>query len=108
MSQPTVWFERKFEFSFPVELLPNILSRLRGAPARLEETLRGRPQQSLIAKAPGTWSAQEQAGHLADLEPLWLARLEDYAAAKDQLTPADLSNRGTDEADHNSRPLEEI
>jgi hypothetical protein len=42
MSQMPIWFERKFEFSFPVELLPNLCARLRGTPARLEEVLRGR------------------------------------------------------------------
>jgi uncharacterized damage-inducible protein DinB len=103
MSQLQVWFERKFEFSFPVELLPNLCSRLRGAPGRLEETLRGRSSPVLIGKEQGKWSAQEHAGHLADLEPLWLARVGDYVVASDQLTTADLTNRKTDEANHNAR-----
>ncbi len=85
MSQVPVWFERKFEFSFPVELFPNLLARLRGTPARLEEVLRGRSQDILIRKPQGKWSAQEHAGHLLDLEPLWLARVEDYAAGSAQL-----------------------
>jgi len=42
MSQVPIWFERKFEFSFPVELLSNLCARLRGTPARLEEILYGR------------------------------------------------------------------
>ncbi|HTZ89773.1 MAG TPA: DinB family protein [Alloacidobacterium sp.] len=108
MSQVPVWFERKFEFSFPVELHPNLCARLRGTPARLEETLRGRAHTSLIAKAKEKWSAQEHAGHLLDLEPLWLARVGDYVAGSDQLTPTDLQNRKTDEANHNARLLEEI
>jgi hypothetical protein len=29
MSQVPTWFERKFDFSFPFELLPNLLTRLR-------------------------------------------------------------------------------
>ncbi|HJX84852.1 MAG TPA: DinB family protein [Candidatus Angelobacter sp.] len=108
MSQVPIWFERKFEFSFPVELLPNLRARLRGTPARLEETLRGRAHEILTRKADGKWSAQEQAGHLLDLEPLWLARVEDYVAASDQLTVADMTNRKTDDANHNTRPLEQI
>lgn len=108
MSQVPVWFERKFEFSFPVELYPNLLARLRGTPARLEEVLRGRSQEILIEKPREKWSAQEHAGHLLDLEPLWLARVEDYVAARDLLTVADLRNRKTDEANHNARPLEKI
>src|ERR1700690_1474155 len=71
MSQVAIWFERKFEFSFPVELHPNLLARLRGTPARLEEILHGRSHQTLIRKPEQKWSAQEHAGHLLDLEPLW-------------------------------------
>jgi uncharacterized damage-inducible protein DinB len=107
MSQVPIWFERKFDFSFPVELLPNLCARLRGTPARLEEALRGRPHNLLIRKTE-KWSAQEHAGHLLDLESLWLARVNDYVATSDQLTAADLQNRKTDEANHNARPLEEI
>jgi uncharacterized damage-inducible protein DinB len=91
-----------------VELHPNLRARLRGTPARLEEALRGRSHQVLIRKAQEKWSAQEHAGHLLDLEPLWLERVGDYVAARDQLTAADLRNRKTDEANHNARPLEQI
>ena len=101
-----IWFERKFEFSFSLDLLPNLRARLRGTPARLEETFRDHSTEILIAKPQGKWSAQEHAGHLLDLESLWLTRLEDYVAARGQLTPADLTNRQTDEANHNARPLE--
>jgi uncharacterized damage-inducible protein DinB len=108
VSQVAVWFERKFAFSFPVEVWPNVCARLRGTPARLEETLRGRSRDILIRKAEGKWSAQEHAGHLLDLEALWLARVEDYVAGSGELAVADLRNRKTDEADYNARPLEEI
>jgi len=108
LSQMSIWFERKFEFSFPLELLPNLRARLRGTPARLEETLRGHSQEILTGGPQGKWSAQEHAGHLLDLESLWLARLDDYVAGKDRLTPADLTNRKTDEANHNARPLEPL
>jgi len=108
MSQVPVWFERKFEFTFPVELHPNVCARLRGTPARLEEALRGSSREFLIRKSQGKWSAQEHAGHLLDLEALWLARVEDYVAGSEQLTVADLRNRKTDEANYNARPLEQI
>ena len=108
MSRVPIWFERKFEFSFSLDLLPNLRARLCGTPARLEETLHGRAQEILVAKPQRKWSAQEHAGHLLDLESLWLARLEDYASARGQLTPADLTNRTTDEANHNARPLEQL
>jgi uncharacterized damage-inducible protein DinB len=108
MSEVPIWFDRKFEFSFPVELHPNLCARLRGTPARLEETLRGRPGKLLVVKPQEKWSAQEHAGHLLDLEPLWLARVDDYVVGSAQLTATDLQNRKTDEAKHNARQLEQV
>ena len=54
MSQMPIWFERKFEFSFPVELLPNLCARLRGTPARLKEVLRGRSHTIVGSQNSGT------------------------------------------------------
>ena len=108
MSQVPAWFERKFEFSFPVELHPNLQERLRGTPARVEEMLRGRSHEALTTKPKQKWSAQEHAGHLLDLERLWLARVGDYVAGSAQLAATDLQNRKTDEANYNSRPLDLI
>jgi uncharacterized damage-inducible protein DinB len=102
------WFERKFDFTFPAEQLPNLIVRLQGTPARLEEMLRGVPRDLLLAKPEGKWSAQEHAGHLLDLESLWQSRIEDFAADRQTLTVADLTNRKTDEAAHNARALAEI
>jgi uncharacterized damage-inducible protein DinB len=108
MSQVPVWFDRKFQFSFPVELYPNLCARLRGTPARIEDSLRGQSHASLVRKPQQKWSAQEHTGHLLDLEPLWLARVEDFVKGSDQLSVTDLQNRKTDEANHNARPLEQI
>jgi uncharacterized damage-inducible protein DinB len=108
MLQLPPWFERKFDFSFPVELRPSLISRLRGTPARLEEMLSGRSPQIVVHKAQEKWSAQEHAGHLLDLEALWLARVNDYMAGREQLTAADLQNRKTHESNHNARSLQEI
>jgi hypothetical protein len=108
MSQVPNWFDRKFEFSFPVELYPNLCVRLRGTPARLEEMVRAYPRERLVLRPEEKWSAQEDAGHLADLDPLWMARVDDYLAGVAELTAADLTNRRTHEAGHNGRPVEEI
>ena len=108
MTQVAAWFERKFAFTFPLEHYPNLCVRLRGSPPRLEEMLRGAPRDRLLAKPGDKWSAQEHAGHLADLEPLWLARVEDFLVDGDTLTAADLSNRKTSEANHNARELQSI
>ncbi len=115
MKTPPIWFERKFDFTFPVDQCPNLCARLRGTPARLEEIVNAIDRGVLISK-PGEnkkWSAQEHAGHLLDLEPLWMARVnnylgDDYLNEASQLTAADLSNRKTHEAHHNQRPIGEI
>jgi hypothetical protein len=108
MSQIPNWFDRKFEFSFPVELYPNLCIRLRGTAARLEEIVRAYPHERLVHKPDDKWSAQEHAGHLLDLEPLWIVRVEDYLAGNVELKAADLSNRKTHEAGHNQRRIEDI
>ena len=102
------WFDRKFEFTFPQEQLPSLIVRLESTPSRLEEMFHTAPPAALLTKPEGKWSAQEHAGHLLDLESLWQARLEDFAADRQTLTVADLTNRQTDEAAHNTRPLAEI
>jgi uncharacterized damage-inducible protein DinB len=108
MSQVPAWFERKFDFSFPVEQYPNLCARLRGAPARLEAELHGHPRKLLTSKTGDQWSVQEHAGHLLDLEALWTARVDDFLADGETLTVADLTNRKTYEAHHNDRELSEI
>ncbi|MFQ5724480.1 MAG: DinB family protein [Terriglobia bacterium] len=108
MSEVPAWFERKFSFPFPVEVYPNLRGRLAGTPARLEEMLQGLSRAPLTAKLGGKWSIQENAGHLLDLEPLWLARVEEFLRGAGVLTEADLTNRKTHEAGHNQRPLAEI
>lgn len=108
MNEVAQWFERRFDFSFPVELYPNICVRLRGTPARLEEIVRAASRESLIKKDGEKWSAQETVGHLLDLELLWLARVEDFIAGTKDLAAADLSNRKTHEARHNERAMADI
>lgn len=108
MTRVQAWFERKFAFTFPLEQFPNLSVRLRGTPARLEETLRGVSRDALVGKSGDKWSVQEHAGHLFDLEPLWFARVEDFLTDGDILTAADLTNRKTHEAGHNRRELTAI
>jgi uncharacterized damage-inducible protein DinB len=102
------WFERQFALDLPLWMAPNILERLRGTPACAEDRLRGL-DPSLGTRSDGNrWSIHQNVGHLGDLEPLWLARVADLRAGRATLTAADLENRATAQADHNSRPLAEL
>ncbi|MGQ0569412.1 MAG: DinB family protein [Armatimonadota bacterium] len=99
------WFDRQFPTGLPADLFPVVVERLRGMPARLEDRLSSLPASILTRRSGSTWSPQENAGHLLDLEPLWLARVEDLLARRPEMTPADLTNRRTHEANHNAAPL---
>ena len=89
-------------------VLPAIIERLAGTPARVEELTRGLDEQVLNFKRFEKWSIKEEVGHLSDLEPLWLGRVEDLAGKKGELTAADLTNRKTHEANHNGTPLKTL
>lgn len=99
------WFERTFPTGLPTEVFPLVIERLRGGPARLEERVTALPAAVLTRRSGNTWSIQENAGHLLDLEPLWLERVEDFFAQREELTVADLTNRKTWEANHNAAEL---
>ncbi|MBD2767425.1 DinB family protein [Hymenobacter sp. BT664] len=102
------WFARDFTHSADPRLLPSLLERLLGTPARLEEKLAAIAPPWLTARVAGTWTIQENVGHLADLEPLWLGRLEDIVAGEAELRPADLNNQATTQANHNATSLPEL
>ena len=108
MIERIAWFERRFSFDLPAWMYPNVLERLRGTPARLEDRIGSLPREMLVRRDGDKWSIQEHAGHLLDLEALEVKRLEDYAEGRETLTPADLQNRKTYEADYNSKEIVEI
>jgi uncharacterized damage-inducible protein DinB len=102
------WIERKFKFDLPVSMFPNVLERLRGTPARVEERVRGLPAEAMRKRTGESWSILENIGHLTQVEGLWLGRLDDFATGLDELRPADMSNQRTFEADYNSGEPDEV
>ena len=101
----TAWLQRQFPLIADNGLLPGIIERLAGTPARLRE---------LVAYARSTatplvgWSPAKEIGHLTDLEPLWIQRVRDIVEGQPELTAADLSNRLTHETDHDAWPLAQL
>src|ERR1700741_2400608 len=102
------WTDRRFSFDFPAGLYPEMIERVRGTPARMEDLLAGRKPETLIAQVDGRWSMQENAGHLLDLESLVSQRVDEYLAGNTVLHAADMSNRKTYEASHNAVPAASI
>jgi uncharacterized damage-inducible protein DinB len=108
MIQGIAWFDRQFSFDLPAWMFPNIVERLRGTPARVEDRVRLLSHEILTRRDDDKWSIQEHVGHLWDLEALWLGRLDDFAAGTKTQRPADLQNRKTHEANHNAKAIDEI
>lgn len=108
MIPQTPWFERKFEFNFPVGYFPVILERLRGTIPRIESSVKNKTDEELISKTEGSWSVKEQIGHLYDLEELWFGRIQDFLSGKEILRAADLNNTKTHEANHNLRRIDDL
>ena len=102
------WFDRRFELGLPREAFPDVLERVRGTPARLEERVRGLSREALVRRAGDAWSIQENVGHLWDLEALWAGRLEEFLEGADRLRPAELTNRKTHDAKHNEGTIERL
>ncbi len=100
------WIERKFNFEYPPTKFPDILERFRGTPARLEERVAGLPMAVLTRRDDKGWSIQENVGHLLETERLPQQRVEEVLAGESVMCAADMTNRKTNEADHNAKHIE--
>src|SRR5882724_1555930 len=98
MSKHLKWTDRTFQFTFPVAVYPEMIERLRGTPARLEDRVQHIAPETLTRRDGERWSIQENAGHLLDLESLVKQRLDEYLSGAKTLHAADMSNRRTYEA----------
>lgn len=108
MTDRIKWTDRRFDFKFPAGLYPEMIERLRGTPARLEDRIDSLPAELLQRRDGDRWSMQENAGHLLDLESLVMERVNQYLLGATELHAADMSNRKTYEAGHNSVPISSI
>jgi hypothetical protein len=94
------WLDRRFEYVPPAGEYPVIVERLRGTPARMAERVHFVPAAVLTRPSGDGWTAQENIGHLLDLETLWSLRVDDFLRGATNLTAADMSNQRTNEAGH--------
>ena len=106
--EPVKWFDRKFNFDYTENIFPDILQRLKQTPSQLNSVVSMIPDELLSARPDGKWSIKENIGHLTDLEPLWQQRLNDIKSGATDLSPADLTNTKTNEANHNSQTAKQL
>jgi uncharacterized damage-inducible protein DinB len=102
------WTQRTFNFDFHPGLFPNIMERLSGTSARISELIYGLSDEKLSENISKKWSIKEHIGHLHDLEDLHYSRLDDFLNHAPVLRAADMTNKKTNEANHNSRAIGEL
>jgi hypothetical protein len=106
--QRTKWIERKFNFDFPVGVMPSILERLRGTSVRINKIAASLTDAQLKRQPEGKWSIQEHIGHLGDLEELHEGRIDDFISGKEMLRAADMTNTKTNSSSHNNKRIEDL
>lgn len=99
------WFDKKFQFDLLQDHYGSVLRQLRETPEKIVQLVSLLPEEILTRKIENRWSIQENIGHLIDLEEIHEGRIDDFIAGKEILRPADLNNKKTDEADHNSKKI---
>ena len=102
------WIERTFRFDYPSTKFPDLLERLRGTPARVEDRLCGLPPGLLTRSDGSGWTIQENVGHLIDLGYLPAARIQQILRGEPTLIAADMTNRKTNEAAHNDSHISDL
>ena len=110
---PPLWTQRKFELNRPVEQAANLVTRLDGAPARLEDLLRGIEEPVLRKRPRATegntaWGPLDHAGHLLVLDDLHYLRVREILDGAEELTAADMENKATHGANFNRQPIKPI
>jgi len=104
----TYWFDRVF---LPVEdngLLPGIIERLEGTPARLQWKTQNLPEDAGAAINNEKWSVKKEIGHLGDMEPLWYVRLLQILDDNPHMQVADLTNRKTHDSPHDDKSFVQL
>ena len=102
------WFDKKFQFELSLNQYASVLKKLKENPDIIAKLVSKLPEESLTKRIENRWSIKENVGHLMDLEELHDGRIDDFIAGKEMLRPADLNNRKTDEANHNSKNIAEL
>lgn len=96
------WIERDFKFDYPPTMAAVFIARLRGSIPQIYHVVNTCSDEQLSYKPAGKWSVKEEIGHLHDLEELHMGRLKDFRDKVNILRPADMSNKKTENANHNS------
>ena len=99
-----LWFERQFTFGCPAAMLPFYLERLEGTIIRLEEKVKGFPEEILSTKLNTKWSVKQNIGHLAEVDQIASRRIDEILGGVSPLSPAVFEPGG----DYNRQPVDQV
>ena len=104
---------RTFDSHRQLTEAPILISRLAGAPARLEDVTCGIEERVMRRRPPDVegklkWSVFDHAGHLWDIDKIYFQRVRDFMAGVKTLSNPDPDNRATHEAHYNRAELNPI
>jgi uncharacterized damage-inducible protein DinB len=102
------WFDKKFQFDLSQDHYGSVLKKLMQTPEIIVQLVSSLPEEILTNRIENRWSIKENVGHLIDLEELHDGRIDDFISGKEILRPADLNNRKTNEANHNSKNIGDL
>lgn len=100
--KPVYWPDRVFDLNLHNDHFPTVVERLRGTASRLEEKMnRINHKRQQARPHSDQWTIKEQAGHLLQLESIWLKRVHNILNKEEVMLAADLENLATYEANYN-------
>jgi hypothetical protein len=102
------WFDKKFQFDLTLDKYSSLLKKLMETPHTISHLVSSIDETALIKKVDYRWSIKENVGHLIDLEDIHDGRIDDFIAGKEILRPADLNNQKTNEANYNSKNINDL
>lgn len=102
------WVDKKFQFDLSQDLYDSVLAMLKRTPDKIAQLVSSLPGELPRKRINDGWSIQENIGHLIDLEELHDGRIDDFLGGKEVLRAADMSNKKTEVANHNSKKINDL
>jgi len=108
MATQEKWIEKTFSFNKTMDDFNTLALSLHQNPIYIQQLTAELNNDQLNRSLDSKWSIKEHIGHLSDLEILHSKRLDEFIAGEKLLSPADMSNKRTNEADYNKLSLEDL
>lgn len=97
------WFDRKFVFGLPSEMLPFYIERLSGTLVRIQQKVNGVDEWILSEKLNDAWSVKHTIGHLAEVDEIANQRINQIIAGVPAIAPAVFEPK-----DYSTWPIEKV